>query len=400
MTAVRSSIAAVLAALVLLACVPGQAGAESVSDRKKELQRIKREMEEKKRRISRAGKREQSVLGELEKIDRAVQSKNAELARGERRLRDAEASLAEVEKGAAVVEKDLVRIKDLYRSRVRAFYRMGRSGYAVGIFSSENMNTAVKRMKYLEIVAEHDRRVIEEYQRTLSTYSQRQAEIAEHRAEIALRREEIRGHQKELSAQRRKKEDLLNRVRKEKELYEDVYAELEESSESLWSLIRREEEEKRRAAQIRRTALPPPAAAPAPGRGGLPWPAHGKVVTPYGKQKHPQFGTVVFRRGIEIEVAEGDQVRAVSSGHVVFADWVKGYGKLLILDHGSSFYTLYGYLSRLDVQKGATVAGGQGIGLAGETGSMKGSKLYFEIRRHGETEDPLAWLAPERTARR
>ncbi|HWR73863.1 MAG TPA: peptidoglycan DD-metalloendopeptidase family protein [Nitrospirota bacterium] len=399
MTATRSFMAAGLAALVLIACVSGAAGAESVIDKKKELQRIKREMEEKKRRIRTAGKRERSVLGELEKIDRAVQSRNAELARGERRLRDTEASLAEVEVGAAVVEKDLARIKDLYRSRVRAFYRMGRSGYAVGIFTSGNMSSAVKRMKYLEIVAEHDRRVIEEYQKTLSTYSQRQAEIAEHRAEIALQREEIRGYQKALAAQRQKKADLLSRVRKEKELYEAVYTELEESSEDLWTLIKREEEEKRKAAQARRTALPPPAAS-APGRGGLPWPVHGKIVTPYGKQRHPQFGTVVFRRGIEIEVREGEQVRAVSSGRVIFADWVKGYGKLLILDHGTAFYTLYGYLSRLDVQKGASIAGGQVIGLAGETGSMKGSKLYFEIRRHGETEDPLAWLAPERTARR
>jgi septal ring factor EnvC (AmiA/AmiB activator) len=74
--------------------------------------------------------------------------------------------------------------------------------------------------------------------------------------------------------------------------------------------------------------------------------------------------------------------------------------KLLILDHGANFYTLYGYLSRLDVPKGASVAAGQVIGLAGETGSLKGAKLYFEIRRLGETEDPLAWLAPDRTARR
>jgi septal ring factor EnvC (AmiA/AmiB activator) len=168
-------------------------------------------------------------------------------------------------------------------------------------------------MKYLEIVAEHDRRVIKEYQGTLAAYSQRQAEIAEHRAEIALQREEIRGHQQELAAQRQKKADLLSRVRKEKELYEEVYAELEESSEDLWSLIRREEEEKRRAARIRRTALPPPPAARTPGRGGLPWPVHGKVVTPRNES------TVRDRRipaGIEIEVREGEQVRAVSSGRL------------------------------------------------------------------------------------
>jgi len=77
----------------------------------------------------------------------------------------------------------------------------------------------------------------------------------------------------------------------------------------------------------------------------------------------------------------------------VYADWYKGYGELIILDHGNGFYTLYGNLSRLNIARDARVARGQAIGLAGDTGSMKGSKLYFEIRRNGQAQDPLAWLA-------
>ena len=110
-------------------------------------------------------------------------------------------------------------------------------------------------------------------------------------------------------------------------------------------------------------------------------------------QRHPQFGTMVYRRGIEIQAREGDSVRAVRDGQVVFADWYKGYGKLIILDHGGGFYTLYGNLSRLDLIKGERVTSGQVLGLAGETGSLKGSKLYFEVRRNGEAQDPLRWLA-------
>jgi septal ring factor EnvC (AmiA/AmiB activator) len=110
-------------------------------------------------------------------------------------------------------------------------------------------------------------------------------------------------------------------------------------------------------------------------------------------QRHPQFGTMVFRRGIEIQASEGESVRAVRDGQVAYADWYKGYGKLMILDHGNGFYTLYGNLSRLDLSRGAQAVGGQVIGLAGDTGSLKGSKLYFEIRRNGEAQDPLLWLA-------
>jgi septal ring factor EnvC (AmiA/AmiB activator) len=110
-------------------------------------------------------------------------------------------------------------------------------------------------------------------------------------------------------------------------------------------------------------------------------------------QRHPQFGTTVFRRGIEIEAHEGEAVRAVNDGQVAYADWYKGYGKLVILEHGNGLYTLYGNLSRLDLKKGDRVIRGQVIGLAGDTGSLKGSKLYFEIRQNGEAQDPLAWLA-------
>jgi septal ring factor EnvC (AmiA/AmiB activator) len=102
---------------------------------------------------------------------------------------------------------------------------------------------------------------------------------------------------------------------------------------------------------------------------------------------------MVFRRGIEIEVREGQTVRAVESGQVAYADWYRGFGKLVILDQGSGFYTLYGNLSKLEFKKGDRVSRGQTIGLAGETGSLKGAKLYFEIRRKGEAEDPLLWLA-------
>jgi murein DD-endopeptidase MepM/ murein hydrolase activator NlpD len=124
------------------------------------------------------------------------------------------------------------------------------------------------------------------------------------------------------------------------------------------------------------------------------------MLTPYGSQRHPQFGTVVFRRGIDISANTGDEVRVVDAGHAVWADWYKGYGRLAIIDHGSGLYTLYGHLSQLNVAKGDKVVRGQVIGLAGDTGSLKGSKLYFEVRRNGEAEDPLAWLAPRQSALR
>ena len=110
-------------------------------------------------------------------------------------------------------------------------------------------------------------------------------------------------------------------------------------------------------------------------------------------QRHPEFGTTVFRRGIEINARPGEEVHAVDDGSVAFADWYEGYGKLVIVDHGAGVYSLYGHLSRHDLNKGDQVQRGQTIGLVGDTGSSKGAKLYFEMRSNGEAQDPLAWLA-------
>jgi septal ring factor EnvC (AmiA/AmiB activator) len=160
-------------------------------------------------------------------------------------------------------------------------------------------------------------------------------------------------------------------------------------------MIKKAEQEKKvvRAAAPSTKPRPPAPVAPAQGTGRLPWPTNGEVVTRFGVQRHPQFGTVVFRRGIEIEARAGEEVRVVDDGVVKFADWYKGYGRLVIVEHGAGFYSLYGHLSRLDLNKDDRVQRGQVLGLVGDTGSSKGARLYFEIRIHGEAQDPLRWLA-------
>jgi septal ring factor EnvC (AmiA/AmiB activator) len=127
----------------------------------------------------------------------------------------------------------------------------------------------------------------------------------------------------------------------------------------------------------------------------FPWPVAGQVLTRFGMQRHPQFKTMIFRRGIEIGAREGDTVRAINDGQVAFADWYKGYGKLLIVEHAEGLYSLYGNLEQIALAKGDRVSKGQAVGLVGETGSLKGPKLYFEIRYKGEAQDPLAWLTKQ-----
>lgn len=379
----------VLLALPLVG--PSALGADKAAE-KKELERIKSEMREKKKGLKRADRRERSILSELEMIDRDIQTGRAELVNQQQRLRESEVDLRKVDQNNTTLNHELDGLKQRYSQRLRALYKMGRNGYAAAILTPDGLDQTLKRIKYLGMIAGQDQEVIREYGRALRMLAARQSEMAGKKNEMLVRQRAVGEKKVELEARRRKKAAILAGVRQEKGLYEQSLRELGESSASLWAMIKKDEQEKRTA----KAAAPASRQEREPAdrsRSRLPWPLEGPVLTRFGMQRHPQFGTMVYRRGIEIQAHEGESVRAVRDGQVAYADWYKGYGKLVILDHGNGFYTLYGNLSRLDLNKGAWATGGQVIGLAGDTGSLKGSKLYFEIRRNGEAQDPLLWLA-------
>ncbi|HSB60758.1 MAG TPA: peptidoglycan DD-metalloendopeptidase family protein, partial [Vicinamibacteria bacterium] len=180
----------------------------------------------------------------------------------------------------------------------------------------------------------------------------------------------------------------------ERVYHDRVVGELSEATRRLEAFIRDLQARQRRVART-----PPPRGAPetpAVGfgtlRGRLPWPAEGHVVAAFGAQTHPRFGTRTFRNGIDIEAGEGTDVAAVHAGQVVYTGWFKGYGNLVILDHDNDYYTLYAHLADIVVKEGDDVRRGQRIGTVGDTGSLAGPRLYFEVRYQGKPVDPEQWL--------
>ena len=118
------------------------------------------------------------------------------------------------------------------------------------------------------------------------------------------------------------------------------------------------------------------------------------MLTYFGRQKHPTFNTYVQRKGIEIRTVEGSAIHAVMAGTVAYADWLKGYGLVIILDHANGFFSLYARTtSKILTTVGAVVASGQAISETGDTGMTGENTLYFELREGTEPVDPLQWLA-------
>ena len=127
-------------------------------------------------------------------------------------------------------------------------------------------------------------------------------------------------------------------------------------------------------------------------KGKLNWPIKGKVVSFFGKKRSTKFDTYIINNGIKIKPGSSDRVRSVYPGEVVFADYYKGYGNLIIIQHAKNLYTLYGHCEKMYKQTGDNVNKGEVISLAGDSGSTYGKSLYFEIRTDLKPQDPLKWL--------
>jgi septal ring factor EnvC (AmiA/AmiB activator) len=127
-------------------------------------------------------------------------------------------------------------------------------------------------------------------------------------------------------------------------------------------------------------------------KGKLPWPVAGRVAHRYGTSR--QVGDLTWQ-GIVIRAPEGREVRAVARGRVAFADWLRGYGMLVILDHGKDYLSLYGYNQALYAEAGDWVEAGERIAGVGASGGQRASGLYFEIRRKSRPVNPLGWLAKD-----
>jgi septal ring factor EnvC (AmiA/AmiB activator) len=127
-------------------------------------------------------------------------------------------------------------------------------------------------------------------------------------------------------------------------------------------------------------------------RGRLEWPVRGTIVAPFGKFKHPEFAVEVVRKGVDIEAPLGEGIQAVEKGRIVYADRFSGYGRMVIVDHGERYYTIYGHLAEILKKTGDEVRRGEVLGRVGDSDSMEGAKLYFELRKDGRSLDPTPWF--------
>ncbi len=378
-----------LAQLLILVLLPLLFGAAA----NRELEGLKKKIESEKKDLFRLRHKETSVADSLSKIQSELTKRNQEIERASAKLSSITDELklkqAEAER---LADSSAVRMA-LLQKRAGALYRWSRAGSSLVLLNGNiSPNSFMQRQHYLAAALAFDRDLLAK----LAEESQRQAELHE---ELAQKREELAeqkstlGNAKEAIRQEaQKKQLLLTSLRREKGTRMRALQQLEAAAQRLEKMM----EDIARRAMIKKPGEPPPVPAPGIGlgalRGRLEWPVRGQVTAPFGKFRHPEFDGEILRKGIDIEAALGEEIRVVEKGRVVYADRFSGYGRMVIVDHGERYYTIYGHLSNIITKVGETVSRGETLGRAGDTDSSAGAKLYFEIRKDGHSVDPLPWF--------
>jgi septal ring factor EnvC (AmiA/AmiB activator) len=350
----------------------------------KDLEGIKKKIEKEKQGISRARRQEGSLLESLEKIENQLERKTGELREATNKLKSMGSELEELEGQARVVESSVQKRRELFKDRAVALYRWHRGGSPFMIFSGDvALGELLRRRRYLETALSFDRELIAQLSEEARLQERLTEELAQKRDELGSQRKKIAGARESIRMEGNKKKLLLASVRQEKESRMRALKELEQAALRLQRMID----------ELSRRALSRPSGVGLGALyGKLDWPVKGELLGGYGKTRHREFATEVFRNGIDIGASVGQEVKSVEKGTVAFADRLAGYGNMVIVDHGERYYTVYAHLSEMLKKKGDGVKRGETVGLAGDSDSLAGAKLYFELRKDGRAVDPLPWF--------
>lgn len=352
--------------------------------KEQELERLRRELEEKRREAASLAGQEQDLTGEIDNLNKEISLNQNVL----RKLDEKKAVLLDdlryAQQDLTQAQTSLVEAGDLVKGRLRGIYKFGRGQAMEIVLTSKTFADLTKRIYYLSIVAGHDRTLMSAFEETVETKQALVDHIETKRVKLEQTEAEVAEETQNLADRKEERDALVARLKDKRYYYEDMARDLREASRNLEDTLGRLEAGRSPAGATGESF------AALVGR--LVWPCEGEVISTFGVETHPKFGTIIKNNGIDIKASSGTNVRAVAAGAVSYAGPLTGYGNAVILDHGGGYYTLYGRLESVGVETGYEVAEGDRLGFVGETSAPEGAVLHFEIRQGKKALDPQAWL--------
>ena len=292
-------------------------------------------------------------------------------------------------------EDELELLRERYEQRIRNTYLKGRVSDLEKVLSSTSWRQAVYRTQYLKIISSIEQTMTKEIEGILLTINKDKLKLESLlRQSISLKRDK----QKQMNSLRKmriRREKELNRIRQDKSALANYMQEKSAGVKQLESIIKKVLEDKARSEREERIRQQQQALKTKEFnllKGQLPWPTEGRVILKFGKQWNPRLKTTTDNPGIDIKGQPGSPIRSTMSGVVTTITYIRGYGTTVIIDHGGGFYTVYSHVTNIQTQVDSEVRSGDVIAYMGDSGSVNGSKLHFEVWGKGQKLDPEKWL--------
>ena len=329
---------------------------------------------------------QRTLLTRLRQIELAIETRELEREKTARARTVATAAVDAAVDRVAAADAELAALLPEVRARLARLYRLMPLGYDRLLFSLDDARTFDRAARVVAVLARRDREQLERFTELRVTRAGDVARLQRDRDTLDMLTRRLAGEEAALAENAGIQERLLADVRERRDLNAQLVRELAAARDRLEQSMA-ELTAERGASSV---------AVAGGGRlraGTMTWPVPGRVEARFGRQPSSRFGTMVNRNGIDIGAEPGSPVKAVQAGTVVYADAFAGFGRVVIVDHGGPFYTLYGHLASVDVSKGAAVQAGDEIGTVGMAPTGTPS-LYFEVRIDGRPADPIQWLKP------
>ncbi len=353
------------------------------------LRKIRKEIYDVEKEITANEKKESSVLYVLTNLDLEIDLTQSIIQNKKSETKKSERQIAKIEKQLNTTQKELQRLKEMLKKRLVYFYKYGRMKDIELLLTARSFNQGLLWIEYQKRMSAQDHR---NYQGIID----KQAQIERDRNLLTIELEEKR----KLLAAKLKEEDNL---KKKKDERQKVLKSIRQNTDLLrQELVAKElaaAEIRKLVAQLDRAPVTTPLLESGTPfselQGRMLWPTQGQVITKFGKYKHPELKTVTENIGIDIKAGLGSPVSAVAEGRVTVITWQRGRGNIIIISHYGGYYTVYTHLKEILVNVFEEIEMGQVIGNVGESGSIKGPVLHFEIWKGQQKLNPEFWLAKQ-----
>ncbi len=352
--------------------------ADELKKKEQELNSLYQKLSSHKKELEKTKKQEENVIQRLVIINHELKQTKSQLGRAKEQIDRNESRISFLKTSMEQAKKQLDDQSNVLRSRVREIYKTGGVNYVEMFLSSDTLADFINRSYYFEKVIGTDVNVVTNIQNEHKRIKSDKEELEGVTVGIKQLKQEIEQKKQYITQQAEEKKKVYEALETKRVEYEKEIAALEDTSKQMETMIRQQ--------------MAKGSKVVGKGSGSFIWPVRGRITSPFGYRRSPFSGRTSMHTGLDIATSYGTPIQAADSGAIIFAGWWDGYGKAVIISHGSVLSTVYGHMSRILVQKGDQVAKGQVIGLIGSTGYSTGPHCHFEVRKNGVPQNPIRYL--------